>query len=793
MSPPAPPRRAIAANHSKAKWGDTTAGTAFELSFSFTSDWRIGTGAGSHGALARTIVRDGDGLPCVPAKSAVGMLRDAAEIAAGALDAGSKGIWAQWVAAVFGSQARDAPAAAQPARPAALIGEPLRLPAADRAAIAAAPAESRGQLVLTRGDLLRATTLLRAAVKINPDTGTAEHDALRLEEWARAGLTVTGRWSIRHPDGGDVWPAKLLLLAAGRIVRTAGSKRRRGAGSVTVTMTGLGELDELLGRYEQTAEADIPGVWPVDRPEAITPRTARSADSLRHACDLVLSVRRPVVVDDGLHGNVVRTATFVPGSMLLPLVRDALDGATLADLVRDSAIVLTDATPQLAGRRGLPWPRALARSKDAGKDDHTYHNLTRPHRENPRLKAADRRYVTDDCGEWTQPAITMGVHAVVDDMRQRPTSETGGLFVYEGIAAGTRLRASVYLPERVHLVAGRMPEVERIGRSSKDDYGLVEIEVVAPEAPPEPPQEPREIPAGSEFTVWLTSTALTRNEFGGAGGSVDGFVATLADSLGIPGALTLAEESEESVDGDPFQVVRRASLSAIHRRQSWQRAWGLPRPTLAGLAGGSVFLLHTTKPITPSAITSVEVGGLGERTAEGFGRVLIAPPALRNETVESQPGKAQDGEPGDRIPVGAAVGRDLVQTAWRDVVVARAATAARRDRQKLLSADLSPTQRGNLRSVAAGLGLDTGRAAAGSWLDSVRRRGSEAKGWAADGLTAIEGLLVPSPDADHPIWSRLFGFVPDDLPSESSKLEVVAVQSYITELTKSAAGPGEAS
>ena len=92
------------------------------------SDWHIGTGAGRSGEVNATIRRDHRDLPFVPAKSLTGILRDACETAARALDDGQdRGSWQRIVTVLFGSQpgaatkvAASVAAAAAPPTPAAL-------------------------------------------------------------------------------------------------------------------------------------------------------------------------------------------------------------------------------------------------------------------------------------------------------------------------------------------------------------------------------------------------------------------------------------------------------------------------------------------------------------------------------------------------------------------------------------------------------------------------------------------------------------------------------------------------
>jgi len=69
------------------------------------SDWIVGTGEGRVGDVDATVRRDADGLPFVPAKTLIGIWRDACEQVAGWLDGSGGGApWQAWVDWIFGSQ-----------------------------------------------------------------------------------------------------------------------------------------------------------------------------------------------------------------------------------------------------------------------------------------------------------------------------------------------------------------------------------------------------------------------------------------------------------------------------------------------------------------------------------------------------------------------------------------------------------------------------------------------------------------------------------------------------------------
>src|SRR5699024_5759217 len=93
----------------------------FTVSVKFDSDWHIGVGHGRGAEIDAATVRDADGLPFVPAKSMVGVLRDTATTIARELDASAgmdadtaanrgrgqtdetRATWAHWLMYLFGS------------------------------------------------------------------------------------------------------------------------------------------------------------------------------------------------------------------------------------------------------------------------------------------------------------------------------------------------------------------------------------------------------------------------------------------------------------------------------------------------------------------------------------------------------------------------------------------------------------------------------------------------------------------------------------------------------------------
>jgi len=76
------------------------------------------------------------------------------------------------------------------------------------------------------------------------------------------------------------------------------------------------------------------------------------------------------------------------------------------------------------------------------------------------------------------------------------------------------------------------------------------------------------------------------------------------------------------VSDDSLRLVR--AYSGYDYRGGWNVAWGLPKEVDVVVPRGSVFLFWTQSPeLWDQALIDLELWGVGERTAEGFGQVRV--------------------------------------------------------------------------------------------------------------------------------------------------------------------------
>ncbi len=401
-----------------------------------------------------------------------------------------------------------------------------------------------------------------------------------------------------------------------------------------------------------------------------------------------------------------------------------------AGLARAGDLVVTNATVDVDGTRGRPLPRTWFHAKEDKKA--AVNRLV----DNPRESAAAAKPYKNDyvsaspaspaSGEADPvtvsartPELTIHTHNVIDDSRQRPTSALVGLYTYQALAAGSVLRAQVrvragLLPDGAHAA---LAGVWALGRSAKDDYGQVSVTVEGPPAAWATTSASTGA-AGrgdtSTIIVWLLSDVLIRDDRLRPSTDPAEFGRQLGAALDVKLTPTAG-----SADG----LLRR--VTATRRAESWQRSWCRPRPTLLGLAAGSVLTFTADPPPSPEKLAAVQAAGIGERTAEGFGQLAVNDPLL-----VLRPGRLDDGtsdggtsdggsRPGPdggsatpfvppREKVAYAMAQLIEREAWRAHIQREAAAiAATSDgRGKILGlttngtdGGVNPTQLGGLRDV----------------------------------------------------------------------------------------------
>ena len=706
-----------------------------KLTITLLSDWHIGSGTGIPGGIDRLIQRDAHNLPYIPAKTLTGILRDGCELVVAGLDEGQTGRWHEWLEYLFGSQPPlEAQGTEKTPIPAALSIRSAHFP------------KSLQQALNGKRELQAALTFVKPGVAIDPNSGTAKPDYLRFEEMARSGSYLEAEYALPLMDDSQTRTAQALLLAGATVAERIGAKRRRGAGKCEIKLAGL-DLTELLHDLEQTPP-DVP-LTLLDDPGEIEHQTPSEN---WHEIELQIETQSPLIIHARTLGNLVSTLDYIPGTALLPIVAKQLGSiVNVGQAIANNQLIVTNATREVEEQAGRPMPFALFQEKQNRQN--IYNRLGESNTEDdqtpnrPQLKGLRAGYVGQNAYSVGSTGVT--THNTVEDKTQRPNETVGGVYSYEAISPQTKFRSKIHIQSPLISQAdaakclGELATVnQQIGRSKKDDYGLVKITIVDPISKTEIP-----IASNKELRVWLLSDVLIRNSRLRPSTNPADLITELGAKLGV----------ELKLQPDSMSSVTRSK-----RTDSWQTRWGLPRPSLVGLSAGSCFLVTADREISGETLAKLERTGIGERTVEGYGRLCFNDPLL----MEAEPKLTEDRSSVDSSSGGSApLSTNLdqyVQTiereAWREAIrrtsLSLAADPVKRreilgitidDRNGLKESKPSMSQLGVLRSIVMTVIKADFSHNLDDWLSSLTDK------WTQDSLEKIRPLLN---DSDR-IWSLL--------------------------------------
>ena len=642
-----------------------------DVTIVFRSDWGVSTGTGVAGGVDAAVEKDGRDLPVVRGTVLTGAIREQAFVVAEALDgdSGDKS-WRRFVGALFGSVGRARLVSFSDARFVSF---------SDGAVGSESKREAVHEVV---------------SLSIDEETGTAKKDHLRLLERARAcilrgtvellGETLDGRplrWCAEQRKA-----AELVLSISALLVRALGSNRSDGDGLCSVLIGETGEIDEknvdqkvrerCRGQLEQWSgpapkAPDAPD-FPIDSKAGgrsdipvIGKKDSGHRDGSNgmtfYEADLDIDLTSPVISYDVPFSNELRSLDFLRGTALLPIIHHRLQaaakkdsdvGATAREIIRDAVVngdlLVSDATAVVNGVRGMPMPLVLSRPKVEGSDEtesgRVLNRLLAEEPENeihkplrtgyvfPVPKSANPSEVLGGMGEPALQGRQSTAHNPVTG-----AAGTGQLFLARALPAGMRLRATVTMSEELYeCVKDRLDEAfhsrrtcrtfpERLGLwRLSGTYGRAECRLGEFHQVEVPRLEWDE---NGTTTLWFTSDVVARSTRLGPGGSLDNLYKAF-ERAGVPLEPIKAEnDSDETC----------FSAGIRHRRiDSWSAADRRPRATRTAIQAGSVLRVRSadagsSPEETMRRLARLSVTGIGELTAQGFGRFVVDHPLLREK------------------------------------------------------------------------------------------------------------------------------------------------------------------
>ena len=686
-----------------------------DITITFESDWHVGHGASAVGHIDRIVRRHPeDDLPYVPAKTLTGILRDACERVAGGLDEGKDGPWQEFVAEMFGYQSKGVTDASTTTAARLAIG-PARLDEALRQALKANPT------------LKDALTFVKPGISLN-ENGIAIQGMLRLEEVVLAGAVLCARAELVMPESAR--DAALAILTSGaRAVDRLGGKRRRGNGRCRIAIHDApANISTILAAAPPDFEKTSSKVF------GALPEVPVAEAGEWHVIELELDIITPVVVPAETLGNVVSTRDHIPGSLLLPALDKKLRrmlgsrSGELTGLLASAMIQIRNAYPEGSGERMIPVPAALMAEKENPAniinslfelpDD----SIQRKQLRMGYLPAGGLPNVEPGHNPVHSVKLTSSTHATIDDEKQRPTEDVGGVFTYEAIRAGQKFSSQILISKSVMDILPELSMFEekiRIGRAKKDDYGQVTVRasvgnIVSAEI------------HGSTFDLMLASPLLARDEKLRPITDQDAFARWLGKKLGTG-------------------LVCEAVSSRAFRDDGWNNAWNEPRPTRFGIAAGSSFRFGMKGDMRNAIamLQKIEKEGLGERRGEGYGEVKInpsillakKPPVLSEHSLQVRENQiSADKYPNLRLKQTAFTAQ-LLHRAWRKEIRRRAYSSNEFHNDISISAKKpGSSQLGALRSIFEGNYFDV----LDSWLVHLRETKNRESKWSRKTLELLD-------------------------------------------------------
>ena len=641
-----------------------------DVTIVFRSDWGVSTGTGVAGGVDAVVEKDERNLPVVRGTVLTGAIREQAFIVAEALDGDSADKkWREFVGALFGSVRRARLVSFSDASFVSFSDD-------------AAPADNK---------LKREAVHEVVSLSIDEETGTAQKDHLRLFERARACIlhgtvelldkTLDGR--PLHWCADQRKAAELVLSISALLVRALGSNRSDGDGLCSILIGETGEIDEknvdqkvrerCRGQLEQWSgpapkAPDAPD-FPIDSKadgcsdipligKKDSDHCGGSSGTTFYETDLDIDLTSPVISYDVPFSNELRSLDFLRGTALLPIIHHRLQaaakknagvGAITREIIRDAVVngdlLVSDATAVVNGVRGMPMPLVLSRPKTEGNDEtegvRVLNRLLAEEPENEIHKPLRTGYVFP-APKSANPSEVLGGMGVPALQGRQSTAHnpvtgaagTGQLFLARALPAGMRLRATVTMSEKLYervknllsrAFDSRQAFPERLGLwRLSGTYGRAECRLGE--------FRPVEVPGlawdeNGTTTLWFTSDVVARSPRLGPGGSLKDLYKAF-ERAGVPLEPIKAEDDSDETC---------FSAGIRHRRvDSWGAADRRPRATRTVIQAGSVLRVQpadagSSPEETMRRLARLSVTGVGELTAQGFGRFVVDHPLLREK------------------------------------------------------------------------------------------------------------------------------------------------------------------
>ena len=631
----------------------------------FTSDWGVSTGVGHAGRTHSTIERSNN-KPVVRGTVITGVLREQAMLAAKALDwpeEKSPKKWTNFALWLFGQDPDSEPGSTP---------HPRHVLFTDATPASKIPIHDT------------------VSLSIDPKTGTARDQFLRFTERAAAGI-LTGTFTLIDEAGSELSdPAKIkaarfLLGVAGLMVRGIGSGRSGGDGECTVLVSGdklearnaqsTSELVAFASSRAQALRTSLKKLAQSLKPDAVSalPAPQRSTQhqvgtidgsaaqhSGGHHLILDLTLNSPIVSYEVPFSNEIRSLDFLRGTVLLPWLHRLVSSnkrgdkeAVVTNAVTGGHLFVSDALPVISVAEGFPVPLTLKTDKTLPSDSliTLYGNF--PENKGKLPVRGGYVFFGPKGGDGKEPGTkTQGWYGK-PPLRGRQTTainhETGAaskgqLVLVEALPEGMCMRAHIWVSDELWKAAsvsdllGKTREArlgsrkltgtfgsatctlreetaaEREARIHFGNAGSAQLTSAASSSADGTAPGVKTPASSSDVYLWFTSDVIARSAGLGAGGTADDLIRAFRR------------------EGIIVEAVGTPSIR--HRRvDSWSPADNGPRASRLAIQAGSVIKVSASKA-DRDKLLKLAPFGVGELTAQGYGRFVVAHPLLNIRSIE---------------------------------------------------------------------------------------------------------------------------------------------------------------
>ena len=631
----------------------------------FTSDWGVSTGVGHAGRTHSTIERSNN-KPVVRGTVITGVLREQAMLAAKALDwpeEKSPKKWTNFALWLFGQDPDSEPGSTP---------HPRHVLFTDATPASKIPIHDT------------------VSLSIDPKTGTARDQFLRFTERAAAGI-LTGTFTLideagaETPEQETIEAAHFLLGVAGLMVRGIGSGRSGGDGECTVLVTNhevearagqstskivalasscAQELRTSLKKLAQSLEPEVVSALPA--PQRSTQHQVGTIDgsaaqhSGGHHMILDLTLNSPIVSYEVPFSNEIRSLDFLRGTVLLPWLHRLVSSnkrgdkeAVVTNAVTGGHLFVSDALPVISVAEGFPVPLTLKTDKTLPSDSliTLYGNF--PENKGKLPVRGGYVFFGPKGGDGKEPGTkTQGWYGK-PPLRGRQTTainhETGAaskgqLVLVEALPEGMCMRAHIWVSDELWKAAsvsdllGKTREArlgsrkltgtfgsatctlreetaaEREARIHFGNAGSAQLTSAASSSADGTAPGVKTPASSSDVYLWFTSDVIARSAGLGAGGTVDDLI--------------------RAFEREGIAVEAVGTPSIRHRRvDSWSPADNGPRASRLAIQAGSVIKVSASKA-DRDKLLKLAPFGVGELTAQGYGRFVVAHPLLNIRSIE---------------------------------------------------------------------------------------------------------------------------------------------------------------